>query len=196
MFKLTMLKKNNSLVNYDPVIMPAQTITIDKIFKFKNNDLFIDPIENNYLIAWFDRSKNIELFDDCNKVYFGLCNIDKLPLDFQNLSFMQTPDDVDFLDIYSSNQSFNRDKMRELISDYVNIFNITNLINYSDFANDHTDITHPDFLSVNSTDLKIGVINSNLISKHSENMLIFAWTIKHSLQQKTENNNIPDIPQT
>ncbi len=191
-----MIKKDKTIIDYDSVIMPAQTITLDKVFKFKDNNVLIEQVEKNYFIAWFDRSKNTELFKDCEKVYFGLCNINELPEDFQNLNYIKNPDDVEFLDIYATNQSFERNKIRELISDYVKIFNITNLTEFSDFSNEHNDINHPDFLSMNSTDIKLGILNADLISKHTENMLMFAWTIKHNLSEKPDiDDNIPDDPE-
>lgn len=167
-YKIKKIVKKVNLFHDLGLFIHCDDLTIDKLTK-------TDMSEEDYAIAWFDKSINTALFDNCSKVQFAMSN--DTP---STVTLVSESEDVSSASLYKSTEEFTSDQLKAFVKDHADTVALVDLLSFPPAGFSSGTFVKPSNLSSNNDNIKIAMIPLSDIN--SPYAYLYAWTIKSDKQ--------------
>lgn len=167
-YKVKKLVRKVPIFSDNGKFIPAEDITIDRLTK-------ADSSVEEVIIAWFDKSINPDLFDNCSKVQFAVSQ--DTP---GTVTLAPDTEDVPLANLYHSSESFTPEQIKAFVKDHAKVIKVTDLTAYPPAGYTSATIAKPTSITGSDANIKVAVIPLSDI-ENIATTYVYAWTIKSAV---------------
>ncbi len=206
MFKLLKITKKTVISTTENEIVLASVCFVDKIFKFKNEQLEVidPPVEMDSLIGIFEGKEDVNYFRNSNnKIIVGMISKTEFAdiyVDYAEnsliIDFDEEENDVEFLKSFYSNAELDQSIIKKMIEDYkIPVIGIVSLINLEEgetsLMSNYNNVNLPASVDTLFEDnIKAGLYPANNL-RYVEDMIFLMWIVKSGFVEEIQ----PDTPE-